>query len=1159
MVLETTNKISRNMEAVAKENLEPGSKSGTPPPGLNKLGYGIWMFVLVTVLIVFLVLIYRSEIEKLQRNIDLLQDEYNKLQNRESEHNNVMDHGLGQQLYKMVSNMCATNLFSDMMIQLKDEKIPGHQLVFAARNIQAENGVLDWENIAQDIGRAIVKYIYTDQIDLSSPEEVQLQIMRTGHRLNLTALVEKCESSLILVTSVKNCVSFYMTAEEVAAASLKHHASSLISTYWDELTSEDFKEMGAPLLYSMLKEKTAGSILHSAVHLHREDVVFLYLVENSAQLQSLVNSADSNGDLALDIALRDKQIGIAETLIKHKADVNAKDGRGWSLLLKATGRGDLTAAKFLLDHDTSISTTTPDTMDTALHLIAMGNHQGLIPVAKVLLERGLSPDLQNRAGATPLHLSLSSHNEEMFDLLLSRPVDLSVTDVKGHPPLYYACLKLTDEASSVRSFAARLLDKGTNSNPVYDNGSTLLHQLVAEGREYPAIFLCPHASNLDHQDQRGFTALHLAAQNGMLNLVTQLIKCGANINVQTSLALSSGDQEERYKLTPLHCAILGSNPDQVVDILLQEKDKLNVNLLDSRGDSPLSLALWEGTPALVPGLVRAGADLNLRDIDGRTLLHQAIMKRDTRTTLTLIQSNADIDARTVDQKSPLDLCLCDDSLEPVVEALCQRGVDMSTGCPLWACLENGNEVIAKVLVRYGVDTDEWNEGPDGCLQTLLHRAIDENNEPAALFLIQSGCDLSSARRPGPGGRGGEEARDSQGPLHLCCQWGLENVVQALMEKGAPLNAQDSEGRTPLHIAISNGHPTLINLLLLHPDIDLSLRDRTGASPFHTALSVRNNEAARRILELNSAAAEQFDSRGKNFLHLAIQKGDIESVLFLLSVSVDVNSRVQDSTQNTPLHLAATQPNDLLVRNLLLAGARIDERNSHKQTALHIATETGNTEVIAALVQNGCDYNAVDSEGDNALHIACREGHVSAVSTLLSESQIDADAPNLRFRTPLHVLAHHSKESAPQIAELFVGAMPTGYNLDRRDADGNTALMLAYMKGNGALCRTLAKNHACVGAMNKHGVTIFNYQVATKTLLHRLLDSLAEEPPWAEGDVCLECGTKFGLTMRKHHCRHCGRLLCSKCSSQEVPILKFNLAKPVRVCEVCVNVISGVVR
>lgn len=38
--------------------------------------------------------------------------------------------------------------------------------------------------------------------------------------------------------------------------------------------------------------------------------------------------------------------------------------------------------------------------------------------------------------------------------------------------------------------------------------------------------------------------------------------------------------------------------------------------------------------------------------------------------------------------------------------------------------------------RYGVDTDSWSEGPEGCLQTLLHRAIDENSETAARFLIR---------------------------------------------------------------------------------------------------------------------------------------------------------------------------------------------------------------------------------------------------------------------------------------------------------------------------------------------------------------------------------------------------------------------------------------
>ena len=38
-------------------------------------------------------------------------------------------------------------------------------------------------------------------------------------------------------------------------------------------------------------------------------------------------------------------------------------------------------------------------------------------------------------------------------------------------------------------------------------------------------------------------------------------------------------------------------------------------------------------------------------------------------------------------------------------------------------------------------------------------------------------------------------------------------------------------------------------------------------------------------------------------------------------------------------------------------------------------------------------------------------------------------------------------------------------------------------------------------------------------------------------------------------RHCGRLLCSKCSSREMPIIKYNLSKAVRVCDTCADVIT----
>lgn len=50
------------------------------------------------------------------------------------------------------------------------------------------------------------------------------------------------------------------------------------------------------------------------------------------------------------------------------------------------------------------------------------------------------------------------------------------------------------------------------------------------------------------------------------------------------------------------------------------------------------------------------------------------------------------------------------------------------------------------------------------------------------------------------------------------------------------------------------------------------------------------------------------------------RSDLESVLFLLSVSVNVNSRTQDSNLLSPLLLATQVGNEMIVRNLLLAGA-----------------------------------------------------------------------------------------------------------------------------------------------------------------------------------------------------------------------------------------------
>jgi rabankyrin-5 len=123
-----------------------------------------------------------------------------------------------------------------------------------------------------------------------------------------------------------------------------------------------------------------------------------------------------------------------------------------------------------------------------------------------------------------------------------------------------------------------------------------------------------------------------------------------------------------------------------------------------------------------------------------------------------------------------------------------------------------------------------------------------------------------------------------------------------------VNAKDAEGKTPLHLAVSNQNARITSLLLCHPQLDLSVRDKQGLTPFAAALTCRNNKAAQAILDRMPSAAEQYDNKGLNFLHVAVKRNDLESVLFLLSINVDPNSKVRDSSLSTPLHLSCSVSN-----------------------------------------------------------------------------------------------------------------------------------------------------------------------------------------------------------------------------------------------------------
>lgn len=61
-------------------------------------------------------------------------------------------------------------------------------------------------------------------------------------------------------------------------------------------------------------------------------------------------------------------------------------------------------------------------------------------------------------------------------------------------------------------------------------------------------------------------------------------------------------------------------------------------------------------------------------------------------------------------------------------------------------------------------------------------------------------------------------------------------------------------------------------------------------------------------------------------------------------------------------------------------------------------------------------------------------------------------------------------------------------------------------------------------------------------------------PDAKSKECYECGQKFTTFRRKHHCRLCGQIFCSKCCSQVVPGRIIKCTGNLKVCTYCSKVV-----
>ena len=197
-----------------------------------------------------------------------------------------------------------------------------------------------------------------------------------------------------------------------------------------------------------------------------------------------------------------------------------------------------------------------------------------------------------------------------------------------------------------------------------------------------------------------------------------------------------------------------------------------------------------------------------------------------------------------------------------------------------------------------------------------------------------------------------EAAQYQG-LHAAAHRGEVARIEKLVAAGAPLNARDSHGRTPLHVATFAGRRDAIRALAkAGADLNLLENDRYDGV---TIASVADDEETLRVLLSLGASAKQVTSR----------------------------------YDGTALIAAAHLGHDGVVRQLIAAGAPLDHVNNLHWTALIEAIVLGNggprhQEVVRALLAAGASTRLTDREGNTPLALAKARGY-SAMDSLLAQA------------------------------------------------------------------------------------------------------------------------------------------------------------------------------
>ncbi len=418
-----------------------------------------------------------------------------------------------------------------------------------------------------------------------------------------------------------------------------------------------------------------------------------------------------------------------------------------------------------------------------------------------------------------------------------------------------------------------------------------------------------------------------------------------------------------------------------------------------KGCRPLHIAAYHNNIPLMQyilGLPRAHVDAV--DFDGKTALHLAVERGNLSAVKFLLERSAKSDIESkLEFFSPLHIA-ARKNLTDITRLLIGHNTDMNaTDKNGRTPLHGASEACTKLLLDAGAEIKGDSTGI-----TPLHLAAFSGAVRTVEMLSSAGAKV--------------DARDfvvndcfnsNQTALHYAAAQGHKDVVIALLERQATVDAETASKYTPLHYAVARGHAHIVKILIA------AGANKNHKGPLGTMTPLMRASAKNNFEVVQTLLDEQVETNAPNCdtaLHIACKNGHVDIAKLLLAHPADKNAGNQDTL--TPLHCTflpapehysdrvellrrqeirpetpreVCRNNKLAIAGLLLAaGAQVDTRDKEGRTALHYAAKTGTPESIQLLLDHGASINTQDNAGMTPLHYAVM-WNLPAISTLLKNN------------------------------------------------------------------------------------------------------------------------------------------------------------------------------